>query len=114
MKLLTKALIIGSLSFAALTQAQAGIRHDTDRITQRERAPDQTLQVAWNNHRDNYSHRKHKTIRHHHRDSDHRYWRNRSYNRYWGNKHYWSHRYQPSYRFGHDYGHSSGAIIFRW
>lgn len=115
MKLLTKALIVTSLSLAALTQVQAGDRYAGNHFkTQAEPAYlNQPAAVKvhgkgyysrghWNGHRDSRRH------------FNKRYWGHRSHDRYHYNRHYWKPQYRPDYRYGHDYGRSSGTIIFRW
>ncbi|WP_260292501.1 hypothetical protein [Sedimenticola hydrogenitrophicus] len=115
MKLLTKALIITSLSLAALTQVQAGERHEGNHFKTLAE-PSYLHQPAalkvhgkgyysrgnWNSRRDSRKH------------FDKRYWGHRSYDRYGYNRHYARPHYQPDYRYRRDYGRSSGAIIFRW
>lgn len=123
MKLLTKSLIITSLSLAFMTQVQADGRHDGGGNPKYQDHHPQALQVGWNGHRDGrISHRERKIHRHHHKHHHDRHWRHRSHDRYSPRKHFRRHYDRPTVRYyygrpGHryyDYGHSSGTIIFRW
>ncbi|WP_428606089.1 hypothetical protein [Sedimenticola sp.] len=113
MKLLSKALIIASLSLAALTQAQAGPRHQGNNGTSAPGIEQQ--QVAWNGYDDGHLYYRGNSgkQRHHHGN---RSWRHRTHDRYWVRKHYWKRHDRPSYRYSYQYDHrpSSGTIIFRW
>ncbi len=113
MKLLSKALIIGSLSLLALTQAQAGSRHEGNHAADNPRSAAQSRQIAWYSHHDSRPSRWERRSHHHrHGHIDHRPWKYRDNDRYRTTRHYWKHDYWPGYRY--DYGRSSGAIIFRW
>ncbi|WP_157606742.1 hypothetical protein [Sedimenticola selenatireducens] len=113
MKLLTKALIITSLSLAVVTQVQAGGRHDGSGFVKNQDSQYQQRQVGWNSHRDDrFTHREKKIIRHRHGHSHNRAWHHRLNSQYRPSRQYWNHYGRPGHRY--DYGHSSGTIIFRW
>lgn len=122
MKLITKTLIITSLSLAVISQVSAGGRHDPSVSPKSQENQYQVRQVGWDSHRDDRrSHREKRIYRERHQYSNNRPWRQPLHDRYHPRKHYWKHYDRPSHRYyydrpGHryDYGRSSGTLIFRW
>jgi hypothetical protein len=120
MKLLTRALIITSLSLAALTQVQAGERHEVNHFKTLAEPSYLHQPSALKVHGKGYYSRGHwKGQRDSRKHFDRRYRGLRSHDDFRANRPYWQRHYQPSYRYGHyydrpNYGRSSGAIIFRW
>ncbi|WP_275097021.1 hypothetical protein [Sedimenticola hydrogenitrophicus] len=115
MKLLTRALIITSLSLAALTQLQAGERHEGNRFKTLAEPSYLHQPSALKVHEKGYYSRGHwKGRRDSRKHFDRRYRGHRSHDLYRYNRNYWRPQYRSDYRYGHDYGRSSGTIIFRW